>query len=123
MVHFRSENFAALFLFFQGKVTFVILLHSLVAGSLVHVGAFDFFVGGKNLILDASSASSDSSSLSSSSSSEHSDVVVQGHGLLQVLKPLANTSFEFLDAVDHHLHQRREVVGKMLHSLYFNLLS
>ena len=53
MVHFHSKNFAALFLFFQGKVTFVILLllHSLVAGSLVHVGAFDFFVGGKNLIL------------------------------------------------------------------------
>ena len=52
MVHFCSENFAALFLFFQGKVTFVILLlDSLVAGSLVHVGAFDFFVGGKNLIL------------------------------------------------------------------------
>ena len=71
---------------------------------------------------DASSASSDSSSLSSSSS-EHSDVVVQGHGVPQVLKPLANTSFEFLDAIDHHLHQRREVVGKMFHSLYFNLLS
>ena len=27
------------------------LLHLLVTGSLVHVGAFDFFVGGKNLIL------------------------------------------------------------------------
>ena len=53
MVHFHSENFAALFLFFQGKGTFVmlLLLHLLVAGSLVHVGAFDFFVGGKNLIL------------------------------------------------------------------------
>ena len=53
MVQLHSENFAALFLFFQGKVTFVmlLLLHLLVAGSLVHVGAFDFFVGGKNLIL------------------------------------------------------------------------
>ena len=53
MVHLHSENFAALFLFFQGKVTFVILLllPSLVAGSLVHVGPFDFFVGGKKLIL------------------------------------------------------------------------
>ena len=52
MVHFHRENFAALFLFFQGKVTFqFLLLQSLITGSLVHVGAFDFFIGGKNLIL------------------------------------------------------------------------